>query len=164
MNSPIDRRFNLWRPSTVSSLLILLLPVLAGCNSGQLPVHPVNGTVRFDDGARVMFGDIEFFSAAHKINARGKINRDGTFEVGTYAENDGAVAGNHKVIILQVTGDYLTEKLSDEIDHDHGELIHPAYFDYRTSNLQCEIVPGPNDIELVVRKNPRQTSDGLPLK
>ena len=109
-----------------------------------------------------MFGDIEFFNAEHRLNARGKISRDGTFQVTTFTDNDGAVAGTHKAIILQVTGNYLTEKLSDDIKHDHGDLVNSAYFDYRTSGLECEIVPGRNAVEFVVKKNPRQTEDGLP--
>ena len=79
------------------------------------------------------------------------------FEVGTFTDNDGAVAGKHKVIILQVTGNYLTEQLSDDIKHEHGDLISSTYFDYRTSGLECEIVPGQNPVEFVVKKNPRQT-------
>lgn len=137
---------------------------LLGCNSDQLPTYPVNGTIRFQDGSHPMFGDIEFYNEKHQINARGKINRDGTFTVGTYADDDGAVAGTHQVIVLQVVGSYLTEKLSDEIKHDHGELVAKKFIDYRTSGLDCKIVAGPNPVELVVRKNPRQTEDGLPKR
>ena len=162
MNSQNDRRRANWCTVAAGGFLLLLFSQLVGCGSEQLPVYPVDGTVRFEDGSKVMFGDIEFFNAEHRLNARGKINRDGTFEVGTFTDNDGAVAGTHKVIILQVTGNYLTEKLSDDIKHDHGELVNSAYFDYRTSDLECEIVPGQNPIEFVVKKNPRQTEDGLP--
>ena len=146
----------------VRFVLLLLLLSLMGCGSEKLLVYPVDGSVRFEDGSKVMFGDIEFFNAEHRLNARGKIKRDGTFQVGTFTDNDGAVAGKHKVIILQVTGNYLTEKMSDNIKHDHGDLINSSYFDYRTSGLECEIVPGRNSVEFVVKKNPRQTEDGLP--
>ena len=111
-----------------------------------------------------MFGEIEFYNAKHKINARGKINRDGTFTVGTFTENDGAVEGKHQVITFQVVSSYLTEKRSHSIQHDHGALINPSFFDYRTSGLECEIVSGNNQVKLTVEKNPRQTSDGMPKK
>jgi len=143
---------------------LLLIISFAGCNSDQLPVHPVNGTVQFEDGSDVMFGDIEFFNAEHRVNARGKIKRDGTFTVGTYSENDGAVAGKHQVTILQVSGDYLSEKLSSQIKHDHGDLVDSAYFDYRTSGLNCDIEAGENEVIFVVKKAARQTSDGMPKK
>lgn len=141
---------------------IFLLSALAGCNSGQLPTHPVEGRVVFEDGSHPKFGSIEFYSVDHQINAQGKIDRDGTFTVGTYEDQDGAVAGKHQVIIQQITGNYLTEKMSDQIHHDHGELLDPAFFDYRTSGLECTIDPGQNKVEFMVRKNPRQSPEGMP--
>lgn len=141
---------------------LLIVSQLTGCGSGELATHPVEGTVRFEDGTWPMFGDVEFFSVEHKLNARGKINRDGSFTVSTYGEDDGAVAGLHQVMVMQLSGGYLTEKLNDRIKHDHGELIAPSFFDYRTSGLECTILPGNNKVELLVRKNPRQTDEGMP--
>jgi len=154
-------------PARLGSLLIrvsllLITPLLWGCSSDQLPVYPVQGTVRFADGTFPKFGEIEFYNAEHKINARGKINRDGSFTVGTNTEDDGAVAGTHQIIVFQVAANYLTEKYTDSIKHDHGALVHTKFFDYRTSGLECQIVPGVNPVDLVVEKLPRQTSDGLP--
>lgn len=143
-------------------LAITLLLSLAGCNSDRLPTYPVEGTIRFEDGSFPKFGDIEFYSATHRINARGKINRDGSFTVGTYAPNDGAVEGKHEIIVIQISGTYLTAKYNDEIKHDHGALVNTSYFDYRTSDLECNIERKSNPVELIVRKNPRQTEDGLP--
>lgn len=143
-------------------LAIALLPSLAGCNSDQLPTYPVEGTIRFKDGSFPKFGDIEFYSDTHRINARGKINRDGSFTVGTYEPNDGAVEGPHKIIVLQISGTYLTAKYNDDIKHDHGALVNKSYFDYRTTDLKYDIKPRNNPVELIVRKNPRQTEDGLP--
>ncbi len=141
-----------------------LFPLMLGCGSDQLPTYPVSGTIEFPDGTHPMFGDIEFYNSQHKINARGKIQRDGSFTVGTYTDNDGAVEGKHQIIALQVSGNYLTEKLNDSIKHDHGDLINSSFFDYRTSGLECEIVPGDNQVNLTVRKNPRQTSEGMPKR
>jgi len=145
-------------------IALTLLPLLIGCGSNQLPTHPVEGWVRFEDGTYPKFGDIEFYNAQHKLNARGKIQRDGSFTVGTFTENDGAVEGKHQIIVLQVSGDPMTRRLSDSIKHDHGVLIDSSYFDYRTSGLECDIVPGNNQVKLTVRKFLRQTSDGMPKK
>lgn len=146
----------------VACLAMLVLTCLAGCSSDQLPTYPVEGTVRFKDGSFPKFGDIEFYSGTHRINARGKINRDGSFTVGTYDPNDGAVEGKHKIMILQVSGNHLTAQYNDVIKHDHGALVSTAYFDYRTSDLEYDIKRETNRVELVVRKNPRQTKEGLP--
>ena len=162
MTSLSKRVISRFQSLTVVCLAITLLPGLAGCHSDQLPTFPVEGTIRFEDGSFPKFGDIEFYSATHRINARGKINRDGSFTVGTYAPNDGAVEGEHKIIVIQISGTYLTAKYNDEIKHDHGSLVNTSYFDYRSSDLECNIERKSNPVELIVRKNPRQTEDGLP--
>lgn len=162
MTSLSKRVISRFQSLTVFCLAITLLPSLAGCHSDQLPTYPVEGTIRFKDGSFPKFGDIEFYSATHRINARGKINRDGSFTVGTYAPNDGAVEGEHKIIVIQISGTYLTAKYNDEIKHDHGSLVNTSYFDYRSSDLECNIERKSNPVELIVRKNPRQTEDGLP--
>jgi hypothetical protein len=141
---------------------LLLLPMLLGCGSDRLPTHAVIGAIEFEDGTHPMFGDIEFYNAQHKLNARGEIKRDGSFTVGTYVADDGAVEGKHQIIALQMGGDFFYGKRTDTIKHDHGALINSSFFDYRTSGLECDIVPGENRVKLTVRKNPRQTSDGMP--
>lgn len=139
--------------------------ITAGCSDGKLKTYPVQGRVVFDDQSAPMFGDVEFFNENHRINARGVINRDGTFTVSTFTDNDGAVAGKHKVIITQNTASPLTARIRQEIQHDHGHLIALEYNDYRTSDLECEIFETrDNEIEFVVKKNPRQTEDGMPLE
>ena len=102
-----------------------------------------------------------FIRISFKINAHGKINRDGTFSVSTYDDGDGAVAGPQKIIIMQQVGNYLNAKSQLKIKHDHGSLIDKKYFDYRKSGLECEIEPGENHVHLVVEKLPRQTEDGM---
>ncbi len=140
-----------------------LLAQCAGCGKGQLDVYPVSGRVEFEDRSCPMFGDIEFFNEEHRINARGKITRDGTFSVGTYSADDGAVAGTHKIVIVQNTSTPLMPYLSKTVKHDHGQLIHPDYYDYRTSDLSCTIVEGENEVVLKLRKHPSQDSQGMPL-
>ncbi len=151
-----------FQPLIAIFLAAIILPSLSGCNSDQLPTYPVEGTIRFADGTFPKFGDIEFYNEDHRINARGKINRDGSFTVGTYAQKDGAVEGKQKIIVIQISGTYLTAKYNDDIKHDHGALVNTSYFDYRTSDLEWDIQAETNKVELVVRKNPRQTVDGLP--
>jgi|TARA_B110000495_G_C23023539_1_gene607665 hypothetical protein len=146
----------------IFALLLAGLSQILGCGSNQIPTHVIEGIVEFEDGTSPMFGDVEFYNAEHKLNARGKIGRDGSFTVGTYSKDDGAVAGNQKIAILQISGNYLTEKLGDQIQHDHGQLIDLAHGDYRTSGLEFLVSPGVNRIQLTVRKRPRQTSDGMP--
>lgn len=136
-----------------------------GCRDNVLKTYPVEGRVIFEDQSVPKFGEIEFYHEQHRVNARGAIGRDGQFTVSTFREGDGAVAGKHKVIITQNVASPLTARIRQEIDHDHGMLIASEYNDYRTSKLECEILAnGSNKIEFVVRKNPRQTKDGMPIE
>ena len=150
-------------PSLFMTCLAIAMAVsVSGCHSDQLPTYPVEGTIEFQDGSYPKFGSIEFYSRKHQINARGSINRDGTFTVGTYAVNDGAVEGRHKIIVLQISGTYLTADYIPQNKHDHGALVNKSYFDYRTSDLAWDIKKENNKVALIVRKNPRQTEQGLP--
>lgn len=145
-------------------LLLLICGAQAGCKEGPLKTYPVKGKLVYEDGTFPKFGDIEFYSETHRVNARGIIERDGTFTVSTFQKGDGAVGGKHKIIVTQNLASPLTARLRQEIDHDHGKIISRQYNDYRTTDLECEISPGGvNQIELVVKQNPRQTEDGLPL-
>lgn len=144
------------------AVMIVLPLLLTGC-SGNLATHPVAGIVEFEDGTRPEFGDIEFYSPVYKINARGKIQKDGTFTLSTYSENDGAVEGYHEVMIMQQVGNYLIGRSGKRIRHDHGSLIDMKYFDYQTSNLSCEIQQGENEVRLVLKKMKRQTEEGMPI-
>lgn len=126
-----------------------------------MPTYEVAGTVVFEDGTKPMFGDIEFYSPQFEVNAHGKIKRDGTFTVSTFQDDDGAVIGYHEIVIMQQVGNYLLAKTDSRIKHDHGSLIDRSHFDYRTSRLDCEIKAGKNEVNLVVKKLPRQTDEGL---
>lgn len=119
----------------------------SGCNQSE-NLYPVSGTVVFEDGSPVMFGDIEFQASQEPINARGKIQRDGSFKLGTRSSSDGAVVGEHKVVIVQT----VTNHFNLEVVHDHGHVVDPMYSDYQTTDLTVEVKPEKNEIKLVVKQ------------
>ncbi|MBL8890599.1 MAG: carboxypeptidase regulatory-like domain-containing protein [Planctomycetaceae bacterium] len=123
-------------------VLLVLLASFVGCGSGQ-STHIVKGKVVFSDGTPVQFGDVETLSVEHRINARGKIEKDGTFTLTTYEENDGAVAGEHQVVIIQMTGTPMmaAAKLGP-IQHTHGHDTGAKYRSYDTSGLKFTVEPG----------------------
>lgn len=133
------------------ALLATGVTVTAGCGD-KVKTYPVRGTVKFEDGSPAMFGDIEFQAVDQPLNARGKINRDGSFVVGTQSRSDGAVAGEHRVVINQV----VTNHFNFDVVHDHGELVHPKYAGYDTSNLKVTVNPDSagTTLELTVEKRP----------
>lgn len=130
--------------------LFLALHLLGGCNTSG--VHPVDGLVTWSDGspAKELAGSLIFFEQPEKqVSARGQIAADGSFKLTTLKENDGAPAGEHIVLIIEVG-----RKSAGGPD---GTLLAPGKIDSRysshgTSDLKATIKPGPNKITLVVEK------------
>lgn len=115
--------------------IILGLLLLAGCSDDRVAVYPTSGTVTFGDGKPVRNGVIEFESIEHGTTATGRINEDGTFTLGTYSADDGAAAGSHRVIAIQVIiNDGLVKHHKD-----HGRAVPPRYASYETSGLTAEV-------------------------
>ena len=127
---------------------LVCLMCSVGC--GGIATYPVSGSLEFEDGEPVMFGTIEFLNRDTKLNARGKINRDGSFSVGTFEKEDGAVLGVHEVTIQQFTSLPLTANQNVKIDHDHGKLVADKYKTYESSDLRVTIKKPNNELRLVV--------------
>lgn len=123
-------------------MLVVLSGLFTGC-SDRPATYPAQGTVRFSDGTAVQFGEIETFHAETKLNSRGSIRKDGTFELGTFTETDGVVAGKHKVVITQYSASPMSGNVKfDTVEHRHGHELSDKYRSYATSELEFEMVPG----------------------
>ncbi|MBM4004576.1 MAG: carboxypeptidase regulatory-like domain-containing protein [Planctomycetes bacterium] len=123
-----------------------LLLSLTGC-SNPLRTYPVSGKVVFDDGSPVRVGTIEFKSMDHQVQARGTIERDGSYHLTTFQENDGAVAGRHRVVVVQM----IVVEDAPGIKVGKRGVVHPKFNSYSTSGLELEVVPGePNNLVVTV--------------
>lgn len=111
------------------SLIVCL--VVMGCGASQIPTYPVSGTVVFEDGSSVRTGVVELESLDTKLSAAGTIREDGSFVLGTYKSDDGACAGRHRVIVVQLIINDGTVKHSKN----HGHPVDPLYASYATSPL-----------------------------
>ena len=80
-----------------STMMAVLVCGLSGCGSQGL--FPVSGKVVHKDGTPVTAGLLIFEPVSQKVSARGEIKPDGTFQLGTYGNNDGAMEGEYKVLI-----------------------------------------------------------------
>lgn len=140
-----------FRPSPA----ILLVGILFWTGCGGAPAtHVVKGRVVYSDGTPVEFGDIETLAGEPRVNARGKIKKDGSFTLTTFQENDGAVAGEHKVIIMQTATSPLAAlgKLPP-IEHAHGHDMDAKYRSYDSSGLSFQVEAGvENEVTLVIDK------------
>ena len=115
--------------------LLLLVALVAGCSNDRLPTYAVQGQVVFSDGSPVRTGSIELKSVQHGVQARGDIASDGAFQLTTYAENDGAVEGVHKCVVVQLV---MVEELANFKPSTEG-VVDPRFGSYSTSDLECRI-------------------------
>lgn len=124
-----------------------------GCGEKQPATYPTRGRVAFSDGKPVMLGTVELLSENGKWNAQGAIQPDGTFVLGTFTSDDGAVAGNHKAIVMQlIVSDGLPKHSMD-----HGDPVDPFYGSYSSSPLTASIQASEsNEITLTVERAKRK--------
>ncbi len=62
----------------------------------------MRGIVRFPDGKVLREGSVEFEIIGRKkpVTATGVIGPDGSFVLGTYEVDDGALVGKHRVVVI----------------------------------------------------------------
>ncbi len=127
---------------------------LAGCSAGQEPTYPVSGTVTLE-GQPVSGGTI-FFRPASGPLATGAIDSQGHFELTTYAQGDGAVAGKHAIALgppdktFTVSAEEL--ELPDDPEALRQTVPFPArYLSFESSELSADIERQPNRMAFELR-------------
>ena len=128
-------------------LVVWLAAFVVGCSDDdRLPTYQVTGKVVFSNGTPLKGGWIIFESPEQGLAARGVIDTNGTFRLGTYEQFDGAVAGKQLVAITPAT--------PDGYDPDKGRanpLIHQRFTHMDTSGLEYEVIPdGKNHFKIPV--------------
>src|SRR5262245_9136078 len=88
------RRFFVWWNQSIVAPVIV---ILAGCGGPRF--HPVRGIVVFPDGKPLSGGWVTFepLDSGVKTSAVGDIQPDGTFQLTTARNGDGAMAGRYRV-------------------------------------------------------------------
>src|SRR5262249_18383635 len=84
------------RPWRAAAVVWLVAFAAGGC--GNQTCFPVSGTVTYKDGTPVTAGLVIFEPVNQKISARGEIKPDGSFQLGTHGDSDGAMEGEYKVL------------------------------------------------------------------
>jgi hypothetical protein len=119
---------------------------LAGCGRGG--PYPVSGRLEYEDGEPItgLAGStVTFTSDALGVEARGEIQEDGTFRLGTRREADGAPPGTYKVIVTQPH----PEPERRVTGHPVVALI---YEDPKTTPLEVTVEPKSNDFTLKLKR------------
>jgi hypothetical protein len=98
------------------------------------------------DGKPLTSGTVRFVPAAGR-SAKGEIQSDGTFRLGTYGETDGAMIGTHQVAIIAVQTDPDAPKDGRMIKGNPKvkSLIPKRYMAAATSGLTADVKPGGNE-------------------
>jgi len=110
-----------------------------GCSSGKLPLASAGGKVTYQ-GKPLEFGTILFQPTGGGLTARGEIQPDGTFVLGTYSDGDGAVIGKHKISITCNDTQRPGYTLAPGAEATVGKsLIPEKYTEAETSGLQAEV-------------------------
>ncbi|WP_372722756.1 hypothetical protein [Novipirellula sp.] len=142
--------------------LCLLLPVvilsLPGCSSRETTTYPVSGVVRFPDGKLLREGTIEFEISGVKnpVTATGEIAPDGSFFLGTYQIDDGAIAGTHRVVVI---ADSVIGTGVERPGLLPKSILHPKYRDFQTSEIVVEVQPTTNNIVIDVEYAPADDTE-----
>jgi len=128
--------------ATASALAML---GLAGCGWQHPATFGVEGVVRSSTGPVIERASVTFFSVGgeRSYRAEGIVGAGGRFRLSTFRPGDGAVAGQHRVVIVPLpTADGPMQA---------ARLIPPKYENPETSGLQVVIDPRPvNDVTLVI--------------
>jgi len=117
---------------------------LAGCGSKQ----PVRGKLVFDSGEPVsqLEGfDVTFTSEKLGISARGTVQSDGTFQLGTDKDKDGAPPGEYIVTLTQ-------PHREPDRPYRGDRVVDVAYEDPRTSDLRAEVGSGKSEFVFKLRR------------
>jgi hypothetical protein len=121
----------------------LALLALSGC--AKNPLYPVNGKLVWEDGTRVTQlanGMVVLETPEGTPIARGSINRDGTFQLGSSRPGDGAVVGKHRVSVIE----------SRQGEPPPPPVLDLAYAKFETSGLEIDVEPKTNDVTFTVRR------------
>jgi len=133
------------RPDLAACVLLLAI-TLAGCGSGGPRTYRIPGKLVYDDGTPVTGASVVLQTTVkdQAIAARGMATPDGKFELTTFKEGDGVVAGEHQVSISPVPIAEGTKPL--------GPPIPSQYWDFATSQLTTSVTPQTSEILITLSR------------
>lgn len=124
------------------SLVLVFAPVLTaatGCGDGRPDRVPVSGQVTVD-GVALTGGYIQFVPADGRPSG-GSIDAEGRFTLNCFADQDGAIPGEHRVAVVA------TEELTPV---KRRWLAPKRYADHHTSGLKVSVDQGQDDLQIAL--------------
>lgn len=134
---------------TIALLSACTLPLLAGCNPDG--VQPVKGRVIWKDtqqpAVELAGSLISFEQADTQTSARGQIKPDGSFQLTTNQENDGAKIGEHVILLMEIGR---LPQPSEPTKLMPGKI--PTRYATNESDLRTTIKPGLNQPTIEIER------------
>jgi hypothetical protein len=132
--------------ATLAPMAVLL--GVAGCGGG---LYPVSGRVVFEDGSPLDEGVVicELNGAQKPVMARGTLQRDGSFRLGTSRPGGGAPPGQYRVLVVPRSLNQF------EQEKQLPPIIDRKFEAFETSGLTLEVKQGNNELNITVSK-PKQ--------
>jgi len=146
-------------PIIVICSLLFAFTGIAGCGSGFVPLR---GKVTFsDDGSPLTTGFVYFDNGTEV--ARGKVNADGTYTVGTMSKTDGLAPGLYKVYVQAIAPDpsgvlEQAPPSGSEASAMSGipravSLVDAKFTSADTSGLECNVDRSTKSYDIVVERS-----------
>jgi hypothetical protein len=134
-----------------AGLCFLGLLAFTGCGDGKIARYPVNGKVLVDGkpaaGAMVIFCPIEGSEQLMRERPIGFAGPDGSFQLTTFALNDGAPAGEYKVIARWAANSPNPQgNADDERRRTPPDALRGKYFNLDSTPLTATVTKGTNDL------------------
>lgn len=126
------------------TLLLFFVAGLSGCGSAataaRKSVFPASGTIKLN-GAPLSDAVVTFAPTEGQPTAFGTTNADGKFTLTTYDLNDGAAAGNFKVVVTKTAEEGSASGSGEGGDHEaEAEAANKAH-DAKGSDESLSLVP-----------------------
>jgi hypothetical protein len=140
---------------TFLTVCVLLSLALAGCGKNSA----LQGRVTFEDGTPLTVGTVVFSSADGL--ARGQIQPDGTYRVGTLKAHDGILPGTYRVFIIGAEGPGGPPQNTGERDSEGNPihapialvpLIDVRYMTAESTPLTCTVPAPGNRFDIIVER------------
>lgn len=119
----------------LAGLLTAALLASAGC--GGRKTYPAGGKVVYKGTSQPLKGGLVIFELVvgdAKVSARGTIDDEGTFLLGTFREDDGALEGEHRVAVIP-----RLPSTMEEAEKAMAETIDQRYRNLDTSGLRFTV-------------------------
>jgi hypothetical protein len=122
---------------------VVLAATMSSCG-GRPSLYPVRGRIESADGESLEGAEIRFCAEDTALQEypcpRGVVGKDGSFQLTTYARNEGAPAGRYKVTVT-------LEVIPEQGERDDARVVTPGrYANPTTSDISATVPKGGGEL------------------